>query len=226
MNVEHVEVLVEEPSMEAALRLLLPRILGATSFRIYPYQCKDELLERLPSRLHGYSTWLPETWRIVVVVDRDAQPCTELKDDLEVMASDAGLVSRTAAGDGRYALVNRLAIEELEAWYFGDWEAVRTAYPRVPATLPARAGYRDPDAVEGGTWEAFERVLKRAGYFETGLRKIEAARAVAEHMDPARNTSRSFQVLRAALTEMASSPLVRSQGTWTRLARLRAASKS
>jgi hypothetical protein len=25
-------------------------------------------------------------------------------------------------------VVNRLAIEELEAWYFGDWEAVRAAY--------------------------------------------------------------------------------------------------
>ena len=36
MSVEHVEVLVEEPSAEAALRLLLPRILGAMSFQVYP----------------------------------------------------------------------------------------------------------------------------------------------------------------------------------------------
>jgi hypothetical protein len=37
MTVEHVELLVEEPSMEAALRLLLPRILGELSFEVYPY---------------------------------------------------------------------------------------------------------------------------------------------------------------------------------------------
>ena len=47
MTVEHVELLVEEPSMEAALRLLLPRIIGELSYEVYPYQCKDELLQRL-----------------------------------------------------------------------------------------------------------------------------------------------------------------------------------
>ena len=54
MTVEHVELLVEEPSMEAALRIALPRILGNLSFEVYPHQCKDELLQRLPQRLRGY----------------------------------------------------------------------------------------------------------------------------------------------------------------------------
>ena len=66
----------------------------------------------------------------------------------------------------------------------------------------SQARYRSPHAIKGGTWETFERVMKAAGYFKTGLRKIEAARAVAAHMDPSRNTSPSFQVLRVALTEM------------------------
>jgi hypothetical protein len=96
-------------------------------------------------------------------------------------------------------------IEELEAWYFGDWEAVRRAYPKVDATIPAQAKYRDPDAIKGGTWEALERALKKAGYFKSGLRKVELARAVAEHMEPGRNTSHSFKVLRTALTEMTTS---------------------
>jgi uncharacterized protein DUF4276 len=69
----------------------------------------------------------------------------------------------------------------------------------VPTTIPARAGYRDPDRIRGGTWEAFERILQQAGYFAGGLRKIEAARAVTRHMVPARNRSRSFQVLHDAL---------------------------
>jgi hypothetical protein len=89
----------------------------------------------------------------------------------------------------------------LEAWYFGDWQAVMAAYPRVSASAPNRAAYRVPDAIVGGTWEAFERVMIQGGYFQTGLPKIEVAQQIAPHMNPARNTSRSFQVLRDALLE-------------------------
>ena len=203
MTVAHVEVLVEEPSAEAALRILLPKMLGNASFQVYPHSCKDDLLKRLPDRLRGYAAWIPDDWRIVVVVDRDDDDCQKLKKSLEAMAAEAGLATKSNPKRNRFAVVNRLAIEELEAWYFGDWEAVQQAYPRVNANIPSQAKYRSPDAIKGGTWEAFERVMKAAGYFKTGLRKIEAARAVASHMDPDRNTSRSFQVLREALVEMA-----------------------
>jgi hypothetical protein len=202
MPVSHVEVLVEEPSMEAALRILLPRLLAQISFEVYPYQCKDDLLQHLPQRLNGYSSWLPDDWRIVVLMDRDDDDCQELKRRLENFAAEAKLLTRSQTGDGDYQLVTRLAIEELEAWYFGDWRAVRTAYPRVPATIPNRAKYRDPDAITGGTWEAFERVLQRAGYFRTGLRKIEAARAIAQEWDPDANQSHSFCAFRDAVREM------------------------
>ena len=203
MSAEHVEVLVEEPSMEAALRLLLPAMLQRVTFEIHQHQCKQDLLTRLRERLRGYASWIPETWRIVVIVDRDDDECDELKRKLESRAKSAGLRTRSVAGGGTYAVVNRLAIEELEAWYFGDWAAVRAAYPRVSRTIPNKAPYRDPDSIAGGTWEAFERVLQDAGYFKTGWRKIEAARAIAGHMVHGRNRSRSFQVLRDALLEMA-----------------------
>lgn len=188
--------------MEAALRALLPRLLGELSFQVYPYQGKLDLLKRLPDRLRGYAAWLPSDHRIVVVVDRDDDDCRELKQRLEQMAADAGLQTRSQAGGPTYQVVNRLAIEELEAWYFGDWDAVRAAYPRVSRVIPNQANYRDPDAIKGGTWEAFERVLQRAEYFETGLRKIEAARAVATHLQPESNRSRSFCVFRDVLKEM------------------------
>jgi len=202
MTVSHLEVLVEEPSMEAALRVLLPRVLGDLTYQVYPHQCKDDLLIRLPDRLRGYSAWLPDDYRIVIVVDRGDDDCHALKQHLEKMANDARLRTRGNAGGQPYQVVNRLAIEELEAWYFGDWDAVRAAYPKVPETIPSQAKYRDPDAITGGTWEAFERVLQRAGYFQTGLRKIEAARAVAEHWHPELNRSHSFRVFRDVLQEM------------------------
>jgi hypothetical protein len=152
--------------------------------------------------LTGLRLWLPQRWRILIVVDRDGDNCDELKAELEEISSKAGLATRSAAGGAVYAVVNRIAIEELEAWYFGDWAAVQAIYPRVPKTIPAQAKFRFPDAIAGGTWEAFERILQKAGYFKGGFRKIEAARLIAGHMVPCRNTSSSFQALRRALTEM------------------------
>lgn len=203
MTVEHVEFLVEEASMEAALELLLPRMLTRATFKIHSYQGKPDLLGKLPQRLRGYKSWLPATWRIVIVVDRDDEHCGDLKQKLEAMAEQVNLPTRSAArNSASYVVVNRLAIEELEAWYFGDWEAVRKAYPRAQPTIPAKTAYRAPDAIKGGTHEALLRVLKQAGYFASGLRKIEAARTIAEHMEPSRNTSPSFCKLRDALRDL------------------------
>ena len=198
---EKLIVFVEEFSMEAALEQLLPKLLGDIEFQIIRFQCKDDLLKKSPERLRGYASWLPANWRILVLVDRDDDDCIVLKAELENMAAAAGLLTKTAADNGQcFQVVNRIAIEELEAWFFGDWSAVQAAYPRVPATLPQKAGFRDPDAVAGGTWEALERVLKKAGYFSTGLRKVELARSVAVHMNPPNNTSRSFQIFAGAVT--------------------------
>ncbi len=201
MTVSHVEVLVEEPSAEAALRVLLPKMLGRIPFSVHAHSGKNNLLKRLPQRLRGYACWIPDDHRIVVVVDRDDDDCEELKMRLEAMASDAGLATKSNPKGSLFKVVNRVAIEELEAWYFGDWRAVKQAYSRVNANIPSRDKYRSPDEIKGGTWEAFERVMKDAGYFKTGLRKIEAARAVAEHMNPSRNTSPSFIALRDTLMQ-------------------------
>lgn len=151
-----------------------------------------------------YARFLPETWRIFVVVDRDDDDCIELRRRMDQVAERFGLVARSRASGNRHSVINRIAIEELEAWFFGDWDAVRKAYPRLPETIPARKKYRDPDAIQN-TWEAFEQVLQRKGYFRTGLRKRQAAREVAAHMNPSRNRSASFRAFWKALLELAES---------------------
>jgi len=190
--------------MEAALEILLPKIARDLTFRIYPHNGKEALLGKLPGRLRGYRAMIQPDWLILVVVDRDRDECRSLKQKLERMADDAGLMTKTHARAGQFDVLNRIAIEELEAWYFGDWPAVRAAYPNVPKWIPRRAPYRDPDAITGGTGEALQRILQNAGHISGRLPKIEAARTIAPHMDPARNTSRSFQVFRDALLEAAS----------------------
>jgi hypothetical protein len=202
MRANHLVLLVEEPSMEAFLRALLPRLLpNDRTFEVYPFQGKTDLLGKLQARLRAYARWLPPDTRLVVVVDRDDEDCIGLKKRLEQMAASAGLVSRSGCGRKPWQLVNRIAIEELEAWYFGDWTAVRTAYPRVSPNIPHQAGYRDPDSIGGGTWEAFERVLQKHGYFKAGLQKVAAARSMGGLLDPGRCQSRSFLAFRDAIAE-------------------------
>ncbi len=203
MMLEKLIVFVEEYSMEAALEVILPRMLGDIDFQIIRFQCKADLLKHLPERLKGYS-WIPDNWSILVLIDRDDSDCKALKQQLEQHAINSGFVTKTSAGSGqRFKVTNRIVIEELEAWYFGDWQAVKAAYPKVPATIPKKAPFRDPDAIIGGTWEAFENVLKRAGYFSTGLRKIECAREIAQYMNIQQNTSGSFNMFRKAVQAIA-----------------------
>lgn len=188
--------------MEAFLHVLLPRVLPKDqTFEIHAFRDKAGLRRNLSARLRAYARWLPRDGRIVVVVDQDSDDCHAPKGELERAASDAGLRTRSQAGSSDWQVVNRIAIEELEAWYFGDWDAVREAYPRVPATAPQRAGFRDPDAIRGGTWEAFHRILQRHGYFTTGLRETEAARTIAARMSRQRSRSRSFAVFVDAILE-------------------------
>lgn len=191
---DHLIVLVEEPSMEAFLLALLPRLIPRDrTFEVHPFQGKSDLLKKLTERLRGYASWLPDSWRILVIVDRDEEDCHRLKQRLEHSAEEARIRSRSHVRSAAWQLVNRIAIEELEAWYFGDWQAVIQAYPRVSPNIPARAPFRDPDQIQGGTWEAFERVMKSNGYFRQGLRKIEVARLLGSLIDPVRSTSESFR---------------------------------
>ena len=190
--------------MQAFLEEALPVMLPADcTFRVHPSPGKDALLRNLDNRLRGYARWLPPDFRIIILIDRDRDDCHKLKRTLEEAAARAGLRSCSTAGEGDWQVATRVVIEELEAWYFGDWDAVKAAYPGVSGDLPRR--YRGPDAVTGGTWEAFERMLQRAGYFKGGLRKMEAAQAVGQHIDPRRNTSDSFAVFRDAVLEAVAS---------------------
>ncbi|MCY2952333.1 MAG: DUF4276 family protein [Planctomycetota bacterium] len=200
----HIEFLVEEQSCAEALKSLVPKIIGDdATHRAHVFQGKRDLLNQLPQRLRGYASWIPQDWRIVVLLDRDADDCRVLKSRLETLAQAAGLVTRTAARDKRrFNVLNRIVVEELEAWFFGDISALTTAYPRIPLTLASRRGFRNPDTIPGGTSEALERLLKKAGYYFTGMPKIEVARRVSAHMRPDQNQSHCFSVFRDALRQM------------------------
>ena len=190
----HLEFLLEERSAEVALKAILPKIVSSdVSRRFHVFQGKHNLLKQLPRRLKSYRLKIPGDWRIVVLIDEDRENCHLLKSKLEQIARDEGFVTKSGVVKNLdFQIVNRLAIEELEAWFFGDPKAVRKAYPNVSRTFHNRANFRNPDAIAGGTHEALGRVLKR--YYPKWLPKTVIAQNIASHMIPDQNTSKSFQV--------------------------------
>lgn len=200
------EVLVEEESAEAALRILLLKLVPPGVFYdIRLFQGKPDLLGKLQDRLRGYARRVPrEDLRILVLIDADRQDCTALKTRMEQMALAAGLTTKSSAAAGHpFRVVNRIAVEELEAWFFGDVPALVQAYPGVPPTLGNQAKYRDPDQITGGTAEALHQVLRAAGHYtRTHLPKVDVARKIASHMNPAANRSQSFCCFRDGVTAL------------------------
>lgn len=195
-----IEFLVEEPSTEEVLKNLVPKIVNIP-FNIKAYQGKQDLIKNLPARLKAYKNYLNENCYIIIVIDKDTVDCHALKDKLETIAQEAGFLSRSKAKEGKYQVINRIAIEELEAWFFGDVEAINAAYKKIPLNIANQEKYRDPDAITGGTAEALERLLKAKKYCNR-MPKIEVACNISVHMDPERNTSKSFQVFRDALKDL------------------------
>jgi hypothetical protein len=190
----YLEFFVEEPSMNIALSNLLPKVFidKEVSWDIREFTGKMDLLKKLPDRLKGRARCMQPCHKIVVIVDEDREDCHMLKGKLESIAAQQGLLTKTTASRGDYQVLNRIAVEELEAWFFGDPSAVIAAYPKVSPKAFSKAEYRVPDNIKGGTWECLERILQRAGYYSTGMIKKEVARMISFHMEVERNTSDSF----------------------------------
>lgn len=204
----HLEILVEEPSTSVVLNELLPKLIASRgTFCVRNLGSKPQLLRDLPARLRGYARQIRRNvdLRVLVLVDedRDHRGCRALKTELEDIAHTAGLATKARPKpDGTFEVVTRLAVEELEAWLLGDVEAIRAEYGRIPAGLANRQGFRDPDAVSGGTCERLHRLLQQHGYHAHYFPKVEFARKVAPHLEPARNRSRSFAVFRAGVAAL------------------------
>jgi hypothetical protein len=210
VSILHLEFLVEKPSLESALIQLLPKILPPTvSSNIHVFRGKPDLLAKVPNRLKGYQASLPPNWKIVVLIDEDREDCLKLKKQLEDMAISAGLITKSSCQKDRsFQVLNRIVVEELEAWFLGDVQAIRQAYPKVSPNLANQQPYRDPDAIKGGTWEALERVLQKAGYHPGGLEKYKASSEISQYMNPESNRSKSFQVFYQGLLEIINSKQV------------------
>ncbi|KJS03441.1 MAG: hypothetical protein VR68_01330 [Peptococcaceae bacterium BRH_c4a] len=192
----HIEFLVEEISMRMALENIVPKIIGEEhSFQIHNFRSKQDLLKKLGERLRAYSR-LRVSWefKIVVLLDEDRQDCKALKQTMVNAAKSAGVDD---------IILHRIVVEELEAWFIGDVNALRQVFPKIPETISAKVNFRKPDQILGGTWETLDKLLLQYGY-NTGLIKTEAAKEISKFMDIGKNRSPSFNSFKDGLLKLIS----------------------
>ncbi|MCX6701183.1 MAG: DUF4276 family protein [Methanomicrobiales archaeon] len=197
----HFEFLVEEPSIECVLLNIVPKILNPDiSFAVHVFQGKQDLLNKLPNRLRGYRGWIQNDSIIVILIDKDREDCHILKKHLDDISKSSGLFTKTAPDErnSKFQVINRILIEELESWFFGDIDALSSAFPRIPKHLGTKSSYLYPDSIQN-TASVLEGLLKRHGYYPAGMPKIEVANMISPFMVPEQNRSTSFQAFRTGL---------------------------
>ena len=190
------EVLVEEPSAKVALDIVLKQLVPEDHrFSVRDYGSKRKLLKELPKRLAAYAKRIRkrEDLRILVLIDQDSDDCEVLKQKLEADAVGCGLATKSRPdSQGRFRVVNRIVVEELESWFIGDPAALRRAFPKLPPEN-FKGIFAKPDNQGNKAWENSHRLLKKHGIFRNSYPKIEAARKIAPHIDCDRNRSPSFR---------------------------------
>ncbi len=193
-----IHVLVEGPSEKALLECWLPRAFRGHEFQVLKHSGKGRLpgarpnrrarglLDLLPQKLRAYGKSFGDDDGVLVLVDADVQSCVDLKRDLVALA---------ASINPRPHVVFRIAVEETEAFYFGDLAAIKLAYPGADH-VAARAF--TPDSI-CGTAERFGAVVG-----DGGNNKVAWAEAMGKLLttDPSRSRSPSFKAFHGGITKL------------------------
>ena len=180
---ERLVFLLEEPSAETFLKTFLPHVLPEElSYIIIPHRGKSDLRKSIP---HKIRAWQGPA-RFIVLHDQDSNDCVELKRNLQQLCEE----------NGRNDIVIRIACRELEAWYFGDIQALCQAFPNAPrTTFERRAPFRDPDQIDNPAKQLEQKV--------DGFQKGKAARLIPQYMDLNQNRSKSFNSFFKAIKDVA-----------------------
>jgi len=199
----HFEFLIEDQSSGKSMEILIPKLLGnEITFRIHPYKGigrisknlrpksdanKRILLDQLPKILRGYGH-TPHSGIIVIICDLDD------KDKQQFLSELQGVLTTC---EPKPQTLFCLAIEEFEAWYLGDLNAIRKAYPYAKNTV--LNSYVNDSIC--GTWELLadaiykggSKELNKRGRQSVGEQKSVWAGTISPHMNVNENISPSFK---------------------------------
>ena len=205
----HFEILVEGQTELTTLSFLMKQIVGEygkphtwfihkhrgigkipLDLTANPKKNDQTLLHNLPSKLRAYGNECKKDLIVVVLVDLDQRPDPDVyKQELINILGACPLPPNT---------LFCLAIEEIEAWFLGDHDAILKAYP--DAKVQALNGYVQDS--QCGTWEALADVFYPGGHsalLQAGTHRVEIvknkvtwARRISPYMQVERNLSPSF----------------------------------
>jgi len=215
----HIEFLVEDSSGAKLMDLLIPQIIGpygeSHTWRLHSFRgigripmgmtaksnpSKRILLDQLPRLLRGYRN-TPGIDAVVVILDVDKRDCSSFLQELKELADTSSSLPNT---------LFRLAIEEMEAWYLGDRNALLHAYPNAKRDVLDR--YAQDSQCD--TWELLADAIhpggsakvKKTGWPLPGQIKHEWAERIGPFISLQDNTSPSFHKLVEGLKRLASEP--------------------
>ncbi|GHC21165.1 hypothetical protein [Aidingimonas halophila] len=215
----HFEILVEDQSGKKALDILVPKIIGDDhTYNVHPYKGigripknlgtnnnanKRILLDQLPRLLRGYGNAFanyPAEYpaAVILVCDLDDKCLKSFRQELISI-----LESCNPQPETRFCI----AIEEGEAWFLGDVQAIKAAYPRAKDAVLNK--YVNDSIC--GTWERLAdavypggaAALASKGWQAVGIEKSQWSEQISPHMDTSNNASPSFVYFRQKLLELA-----------------------
>lgn len=179
---EQLEFLIEEPSMEEVLKVILPKILPNhwklnQNVFLRVHEGKSDLQKSIPKKIRAYSNYHVDVG-VIVLHDQDSNDCHNLKDRLLGLCSQPGTNIKHLV---------RIVCRELESWYLGDMLAIQMAYPNFRATRYAnKAKFRNPDGCNAK--DELKKILPE-------LQQIGSACLIAPHLNIEINRSNSFRQL-------------------------------
>jgi hypothetical protein len=214
----HYEILVEDQSGKKALDNIVPKIIGSDhTFIVHSYKgvgripkglrgitdaSKRILLDNLPKLLRGYGKTFDGYPRdfsaaVIVVCDLDDKCMKAFREELFKTLRLCKPKPKTAFC---------IAIEEGEAWFLGDLDAVTAAYPQAKQHI--LTSYVNDSIC--GTWEKLadaiypggSETLSSKGWQEIGSEKSVWAEKIAPHMNVNNNNSPSFCYFRDKIRKM------------------------
>lgn len=173
------EFLLEEPSMEKALKNILPAILPPEyqyniNYFLRPHHGKSDLQKSIPNKMKHYGNY-HEPILFIILHDQDSNDCIQLRKELMGLCEN-----------GRCPFLIRIVCRELESWFLGDMDAIETAFPGKfrADKYKNKAKFRNPDLLNAAD---------ELGKILPGFNKGIAAEYISKHLKLEQNTSPSFK---------------------------------
>jgi hypothetical protein len=169
-------IMVEEQSIEVVTKVIVKRLGIENQVKVIPHDGKNDLEKSFPRKIAHWQN--PNRTRFVICRDNDGGNCATLKQRLR------NLLPQTPSHEFKL----RLVMNELEAWYLGDLQALKCAGLISQETVDQninKKNFRNPENILSAKRE-FTKLVNVRG-------QIDLARRIAPHLKLENDRCSSFK---------------------------------